>query len=222
MSSFVRDVAISLDYRRYLRAAAPERRGDNDRWTAGRRVAAMVGAGAAIGFVVVLGASLSPSADTPAVVIPPSEVGAATAITPAHLLDLKPTERYFNADASGAGAGVAVRGTPPARTVVIRPELDERRQGYVVYDLDGRYRTLSTWVGVSDAAPAGTTDRIEIYGDGRLLYSETVAKGAPRAIAGLDISGVIELKLLASSAGPGLTQRDPQAPAAVFVDPVLE
>jgi hypothetical protein len=140
----------------------------------------------------------------------------APAVLPRHLSEVTPSERYFN---SFLGDGGATLGPgPTARNIGIRPDMDERRQGYVVFELSGGYRTLSTTAGVSDGSPAGTRLLLEILGDRRVLASRLVAKGATVPLTGIDVSGVSELRFVVSNLGPGAAGDGPEG---VFADPVL-
>ena len=136
--------------------------------------------------------------------------------SPQHLADKPPAERYFNAAVGGATAALAA--WPGTRNIGIRPDLDERREGYVVFTLNGQYRMLSTVGGISGQAPAGTAERLEIYGDGRLLASRVVSKGSTFPVTELDVTGVNQLQFTAVSAHPPIPGVQPEA---VFADPVL-
>ena len=136
--------------------------------------------------------------------------------SPQHLADQIPSERYFNSAVGGAAAALA--SWPGARNIGIRPDLDERREGYVVYNLNGQYRMLSTTAGVAAQAPDGVRERLEIWGDGRLLVSRVAGKGAPVRISDLDVTGIQQLKFLAASSHPPIPGVQPEA---VFADPVL-
>ncbi len=181
-------------------------------------VASAAVAGVVLVVVVAAAYLVGPAALSPAAAPPPpagsSAGGGAAAERPANLAphrlaDQPAVERYFNATSA----------KPGSPTVVIRPELDERRQGYVVYALAGQYRTLSTVARLADGAAAGANQRFEIWGDGRLLYADVVGRGAERPITGLDVTGVNELKFCAVAAGPAAA--DPYAAEAYFVDPVV-
>lgn len=184
-------------------------------------VTSAVVAGVVLVVVVAAAYLVGPTASSPAAAPPAgSSAGSGVASSgaaaerpanpaPHRLADQPAVERYFNATS-------AKPGNP---TVVIRPELDERRQGYVVYALAGQYRTLSTVARLADGAAAGANQRFEIWGDGRLLFADVVGRGAERPITGLDVSGVNELKFCAVAAGPAGT--DPYAAEAYFVNPVV-
>lgn len=136
--------------------------------------------------------------------------------SPRHLADQIPSERYFNSTVGGGTAALA--SWPGSRNIGIRPDLDEQRQGYVVYRLNGLYRMLSTTAGLSAQAPDGVRTRLEIWADGRLLVSRVVTKGAPLQISELDVTGVNQLKFLAASEHPPIPGIQPEA---VFADPIL-
>jgi hypothetical protein len=53
-------------------------------------------------------------------------------------------------------------------------------------------------VGIDDTARPGIEAQIEIFGDGRRLFSRAVAKGQAVTLD-LDVTGVLELKLAASA-----------------------
>lgn len=136
--------------------------------------------------------------------------------SPQHLADQIPSERYYNSGVGGTTAPLA--SSPGTRNIGIRPDLDERREGYVVYNLNGQYRMLSTTGGVDARAPDGVRERLEIWGDGRLLVSQVVDKNAPLQISELDVTGIYQLKFLAASEHPPIPGVQPEA---VFADPVL-
>jgi hypothetical protein len=141
---------------------------------------------------------------------------------PQHLTDVTPSERYFN---SFLGDGGATLGSPgsagTARNIGIRPDMDERRQGYVIFDLGDGYRTLSTTAGVSKSSPAGTRLLLEILGDGRVLMSQVVNKGVDVPVTGIDVSGVSELKFVVSNPATSPSAASGEEPEGVFGDPVL-
>jgi hypothetical protein len=198
-----------------------QRRGDEAALAAG--VTLMLIAGS-VGGVYLLSASSSGHAEADG----PGSTGADTNLpapalvpqAPQHLSDVTPSERYFNSFLGDDGAGLGSSST--ARNIGIRPDMDERRQGYVIFDLSGRFQTLSTTAGVSDSSPAGTRLLFEIQGDGRVLMSQVVKKGAGVPLAGLDVSGVSQLKFVVSNSQaaqpPG---SDADGPEGVFADPVL-
>jgi hypothetical protein len=136
--------------------------------------------------------------------------------SPRHLADQIPSERYYNSVVGGTTAPLA--GWPGNRNIGIRPDLDERREGYVVYSLNGQYRMLSTTAGIAAQAPDGVRVRMEIWADGQLLVSQVVDKNTPLPIGDLDVTGVYQLKFLAASEHPPIPGVQPEA---VFADPVL-
>jgi hypothetical protein len=203
-----------------------QRRGDEATLAAG--VTLMLIAGS-VGGVYLVGARSSTHAESPALSSTgPDQNAPAPAIVapaPQHLSDVTPSERYFNSFLGDDGAGLG--SSEAARNIGIRPDMDERRQGYVIFDLSGRFRTLSTTAGVSDSSPAGTRLLLEILGDGRVLMSRQVKKGATVPLTGLDVAGVSELKFVVSNTGPAgpAEAAGPSGsgdePEGVFADPVL-
>lgn len=195
-----------------------QRRGDEATLAAG--VTLMLIAGS-VGGVYLVGARSSTHAESSA----PSSTGldgtAAAVIAPApqHLSEATPSERYFNSFLGDDGA--ALGSSSAARNIGIRPDMDERRQGYVIFDLGGRYRTLNTTAGVSDTSPTGTRLLLEIQGDGRVLVSRQVGKGDSVPLAGLDVTGVNELKFVVSGIQTRAPSGSSSEPEGVFADPVL-
>jgi len=200
-----------------------QRRGDETALAAGVTLLLIA---VSVGGVYLVGAQSSTHAESPPDSTAESTAQSATrpdvnvpAVRPAprHLSDVTPSERYYNAFVGDGGAGLGSAST--ARNIGIRPDMDERRQGYVIFDLNGGFRTLSTTAGVSDGSPAGTRLLLEILGDGRVLMSQQVKKGVDVPVANLDVSGVSELKFVVSNTQ---TPSDPgDGPEGVFADPVL-
>jgi hypothetical protein len=195
-----------------------QRRGDEAALAAG--VTLMLIAGS-VGGVYLVGAQSSSHAE--AATPPPARLDANTPAlvpqAPQHLSDVTPSERYFNSFLGDDGAGLGSSTT--VRNIGIRPDMDERRQGYVIFDLNGSFRTLSTTAGVSDSSPAGTRLLLEIQGDGRVLMSQVVKKGADVPLAGLDVTGVSQLKFVVSNTQSTALSRSGDGPEGVFADPVL-
>lgn len=173
-----------------------------------------------VGGVYLIGAQSSSHAEaaTPPPAWPGARVPPLVAQAPRHLSDVTPSERYFNSFLGDAGAELGQSMT--ARNIGIRPDMDERRQGYVIFDLGGGYRTLSTTAGVSDSSPAGTRLLFEIRGDGRVLVSEAIEKGADVPLTALDVSGVSQLTFVVSNTGSAHGGSG-DGPEGVFTDPVL-
>ena len=174
-----------------------------------------------VGGVYLVGAQSSSHAE---VATPPparldANVPAFIPQAPQHLSDVTPSERYFNSFLGDDRAGLGSSTT--ARNIGIRPDMDERRQGYVIFDLNGSFRTLSTTAGVSDSSPAGTRLLLEIQGDGRVLMSQVVKKGTDLPLAGLDVSGVSQLKFVVSNTQGAPSSGSDDGPEGVFADPVL-
>lgn len=64
----------------------------------------------------------------------------------------------------------------------------------VEYDLSRQYRRLIGNLGVSDDSSSDASYKVEIFGDGRALASETVTLGRPRPLD-LDVTKVLRLRL---------------------------
>jgi hypothetical protein len=195
-----------------------QRRSDEAAAAAG---AALVFIALSAGGVYLVGARTSthPETDTPAAARAEADQRALPLRVPQRLSEMSPSERYFNSYLGDRGA--ALGSSPTERNIGIRPDMDERRQGYVIFDLGGGFRTLSTTVGVSDGSPAGTSLLMEILGDGRVLMSQVVEKGADVSLSGLDVSGVSELKFAVSNPRPSRTGAAGDGPEGVFADPLL-
>lgn len=197
-----------------------QRRGDEAALAAGVTLLLIAGS---VGGVYLLGAESSSHAE--AATPPPArlDVGqpapALPLQAPRHLIDVTPSERYFNSFLGDGGAGLGSSST--ARNIGIRPDMDERHQGYVIFDLGGRFRTLNTTAGVSDSSPAGSRLLMEVQGDGRVLVSRQVRKGAAETVTDLDVTGVSELKFVVSNPQGGGPSGSGSEPEGVFADPVL-
>lgn len=70
------------------------------------------------------------------------------------------------------------------------------------YTLGGDWRTLSLAPAVQAHAPEGLTATIEVIGDGNVLFSGEVARGAPLSRTELDVTGVEDLVVTAITASP--------------------
>jgi hypothetical protein len=62
---------------------------------------------------------------------------------------------------------------------------------------------------------------MEIQGDGRVLTSRQIRKGAAVPVTDLDVSGVSELKFVVSNPQGGGPSGSGAEPEGVFADPVL-
>lgn len=99
-----------------------------------------------------------------------------------------------------AGAG-SVSGTTYTRSV-LRPTEDS--VGYPVkvgFDLARGYRILRATVGLSDDSKSDSIARVEVYADGRPLFSQDLALGQAVPID-LDVTGVLRLELLVTKLAP--------------------
>jgi hypothetical protein len=134
-----------------------------------------------------------------------------------YLTDLQSSNRTYNVIMP---ADVTISGIRYTRSISAPHELDE---GDVIFTLARRYHHLSTVAGITDASPSGTSARLDIYGDGRQLFSAVVTKGNERQISELDITGVFELKLVVAPVGPPLPfGSDFATPQGVFGDPSVQ
>src|SRR5581483_7308451 len=174
------------------RRRSGQRRGDEAALAAGVTLLLIAGS---VGGVYLVGARSSTHAEAATAAIPQAGTvdadQVAPVLAPRHLSDVTPSERYFNSFLGDDGAGLG--SSPTARNIGIRPDMDERRQGYVVFDLAGRFHALTTTAGVSDGSPNGTRLLFEIQGDGRVLASRDLRKGTTVPIDAVDVSGVNEL-----------------------------
>jgi len=84
--------------------------------------------------------------------------------------------------------------------------------------LDGRTERLVAYVGVDDETSGKGTVRFKIYGDGRKLFDSGVMRGGqePEAVD-VELGGVRQLVLLASSAGDGIDYDHADWAEACFV-----
>ncbi len=190
-----------------------------DRATSRRARTVLASGVAVVAVIVVLAYFLTPTPLAPAAA-PTADGGAAlaprpAALAPERLADLTPSERYFNSDTENPGT--ALPGAGGRIVLAIRPELDERRQGYLVYQVGARYTVLSAAAGLGERASAG--QRLDILGDGRLLFSEVIGTGAARTVPDLDITGIDELRFVATATGPATTGNP--ADETLPIDPVV-
>ncbi|GAB3582649.1 hypothetical protein GCM10027579_12750 [Calidifontibacter terrae] len=76
-------------------------------------------------------------------------------------------------------------------------------QGSVAYDLGTHYRRFRATVGQDDQSPqTTTTGLVEVFGDGKKLWSKTIAFGAP-IVLDLDVTKVLRLELRVSKSSFG-------------------
>jgi hypothetical protein len=69
--------------------------------------------------------------------------------------------------------------------------------GAIEYDLSRHFRKLVGEVGLDDAASSDAIYRVEIYGDNRALWSDTVSLGTTTPIA-VDVTDVLRLRIAVS------------------------
>lgn len=67
----------------------------------------------------------------------------------------------------------------------------------VEYSIDRAYTTLTAVVGLSDESMSGLPVEIEITGDGRALWTQSVEVGRPQPVT-LDVTGILRLKVTAT------------------------
>jgi hypothetical protein len=67
----------------------------------------------------------------------------------------------------------------------------------VEYSIDRKYERFEAMAGLSEQSAPGLPVKLEIFGDGRSLWSENLVVGQPQPVD-LDISGVLRLRLVAT------------------------
>lgn len=84
---------------------------------------------------------------------------------------------------------------------VTAPYIDSCGSGDLIqeveYSIDRGYTSLSGVVGVSDDSASGLPIGIEITGDGRSLWNQSVQVGQPQSIS-LDVTDILRLKVIAT------------------------
>jgi alpha-galactosidase len=84
--------------------------------------------------------------------------------------------------------------------------LGTHAKGHIVYDLDEKYKSFQTWVGVDANVKSYNAGSVifRILADGKEVFdSGTMKNDTPAKQLQIDVSGVKELKLLAENAGDG-------------------
>jgi serine/threonine-protein kinase len=67
----------------------------------------------------------------------------------------------------------------------------------VEYSIGRQYSQLEAMAGLSEESLPGLPVKLEIFGDGRSLWSETLVVGSPKPVD-LDVSGVLRLRVVAT------------------------
>lgn len=106
-----------------------------------------------------------------------------------YLSDLEPVE------GSGYASAASVSGQAYPHSVITTPsDYSDALPVDVGYDLGRHYRRVKATVGLTDDAPSNAQVRVEILGDGRSLFSQTVGLGTAAPID-IDVTGVLRLTL---------------------------
>jgi hypothetical protein len=108
-----------------------------------------------------------------------------------YLSDLEPVE------GSASPSTATVSGTPYPHSVVTYVDEYDDEPVDVGYDLGRHYRRLKATVGLSDDSPSESQVRIEVFGDGRSLFSQTVGLGTAVPVD-IDVTGVLRLTISAT------------------------
>lgn len=110
-----------------------------------------------------------------------------------YLSDLQPVAQQANEYTTGTAS---TNGEPYTHAVTIGASRYAQTAS-AEYDLSRDYRRLVGLIGLGDRAVSGTAYKVEIYGDGRQLFSEDVVLGQTKPVD-LDISDVLRLEVTAT------------------------
>lgn len=112
-----------------------------------------------------------------------------------YLADLEPVEENAGEYAVGTGS---TNGEPYTHSVTVGAYGGfGSKTATVAYDLSRDYRRLVGQVGLEDRSVSGTRYKVEIYGDGRNLFTEQVALGEAKPVD-LDVTEVLRLTVSAT------------------------
>lgn len=105
-----------------------------------------------------------------------------------------------NIDNNNDGGPMTIGGQSYSSGIGVRTDSE------IIYKLNGRYETFKTDIGVDNGAPCTSTSiTFEVYFDGLKVYESVPMAQATTAInVELDVTGVIELRLVVNDGGGGI------------------
>lgn len=139
-----------------------------------------------------------PAAGTPLSTMGTMKVTVARSAVSTYLTDLKPVGGSWDSQTVKAISGVTYPHAVSAGFYCWNSGGDA-----VEYNLSRNYQTFEATAGIADdSASSGGTALVEVFADGRKLYSQTVAYGQPFPIS-VDMTDVLRLKIQWQSLGCG-------------------
>ncbi|WP_432663066.1 NPCBM/NEW2 domain-containing protein [Wukongibacter baidiensis] len=110
---------------------------------------------------------------------------------------------YFKADSSVAGDSHSDFDPIVIEKQRFSKGLGVHANSELVYNIDGKYKTFKTYIGIDDEVSGGSV-KFQVKGDGRLLYqSPTIYHNTKAIPISVDVSGVNRLVLKVTDAGNG-------------------
>jgi hypothetical protein len=112
----------------------------------------------------------------------------------------EPYRRDKNLDNTDLKLANAEKAQDPCPRGTIAKGLAVHAYTSLEYDLGGDYREFSTWLGVDqDVGSAGGATKVEVQGDGKELFSDTVAPGDAPVHVTCNVKDVRRLRIIVSS-----------------------